>query len=198
MSLMPGPKITLASKSERRQKILKEILDGLGLSFETLPAETGEISDGIYFKRAALANASLKAEAVAELRPDSYVTGADTVIETEGVILGKPRDLADAAAMLARLSGKEHLVVTAVCVINRSLKLKTVFAETSAVRFKKLTDAVINEYLSSVHVLDKAGSYAIQERGDLIVEAVRGSVDNVIGFPGARVREFFKLCAGLR
>ena len=128
--------------------------------------------------------------------PDAVVLGADTVILLDGRIIGKPRDLDDARRTLRRLSGRAHRVVTGLALVRRDAPaLRREWSECSTVRFKPLTPAVIEEYLEKVNVLDKAGSYAIQEHGDMLVEALDGELENVIGLPlrrlAAELAEFF-------
>lgn len=142
-----------------------------------------------HWSEAALLNAVAKAKAVAASRPSDLVLGADTLIELDGRILGKPRDLADAKAMLRAMSGSVHNVSTGVCLASEEGRILCQFVDVSVVRFKRLSDEAIELYLNGVHVLDKAGAYAIQERGEIIVESVEGSLDNVIGLPVARVAE---------
>lgn len=131
-------------------------------------------------------NAFLKAAAVAANRPDCTVIGADTLVFIDGIPLGKPVDLEDAANMLRRLSGRVHTVCTGVCVIfpDGSKKL---FHDLTEVEFRELDDAAIWEYFALVNPLDKAGSYGIQEHGDRIVAGIRGDFDNVMGLPVGKV-----------
>lgn len=182
-------KIILASKSPRRCEILRK----LGIDFEIVLSDAEEITDSLHYTEIAMVNAIRKADAVAAKYPDTAVIGADTVIELDGKVLGKPSDIDDAKRMLRSLSGRKHHVVTGVCVRRISPELFIRFADISTVEFKKLSDADIENYLSKVHVLDKAGAYAVQEHGDIIIKSVEGSVDNVIGLPGARLAEALRL-----
>lgn len=155
----------------------------MGVPFELAPADVAEISDAVYAPNVSFLNAIAKAEKIASERPLELVLGADTVIELGGHILGKPNDDAHAAEMLALLSGREHFVVTAVCLRRLSDSVFCLFGEATRVRFKRLSRELIAEYLRKVHTLDKAGAYAIQEHGDMIVERIDGPLDNVIGLP---------------
>jgi len=113
-----------------------------------------------------------------------YLT-SDTIVTIDGYIMGKPLSRAEAFSMLRLLSGKEHSVITGVCIsffINGNLKRESAYEE-SVVLFKKLSDESINRYLNLVDYCDKAGSYAVQENGDMIIDSIRGSVTNVIGLP---------------
>ena len=146
----------------------------------------------------AVHNALLKARAVARIHPHRIVLGADTVVALSGRLFGKPRDLVHAREMLQALSGHSHQVITGVAII--APEGTASFSETTEVTFHSLTPERISDYLSRVDVLDKAGAYAIQEHGDLIVKAIRGSFSNVVGLPQEKVRsalhEFGCLSAG--
>ena len=136
-----------------------------------------------------LENALLKAEAVAKLNPQAIVIGADTVIRFEGETIGKPADLEDAKRILAKLSGRTHDVATGVCVRCVEADILVRFEEVTHVIFRTLTPEAIDNYVKAVNVLDKAGAYAIQERGEDIIERIEGSLTNVIGLPVERLRE---------
>ena len=159
-----------------------------------IPAEVEEIqpSEGFAAEEAVRRNAEMKADAVAALHPDALVIGSDTVVVCGSRIFGKPADRAEAAAMLRTLSGRAHLVMTAVALRRKERGLASSFVETSRVRFKVLSDAVIREYMSRVNVMDKAGAYAIQEHAELILERLEGSLSNVIGLPAERLAEELK------
>lgn len=180
-------RLILASASPRRKELLKEA----GFSdFEIVVPNVDEIvPDEENYYCAALDNALLKARSVAALNPDAIVIGSDTLIEFEKSALGKPASMEDAHKMLANLSGKTHCVASGVAVICNELDLTVKFTERSTIKFKHLSDEVIEDYLSKVHVLDKAGSYAVQEHGDMIIESVEGSLSNVIGLPVERLKE---------
>ena len=117
-------------------------------------------------------NAGLKARAA--WRRDRWVLGADTVVTLEGRIFGKPATLREARRFLRALSGRTHEVVTA-CALLGGLGGDELLHEVSHVTFRVLTDEVIERYLAAVPVLDKAGGYALQEQGELLVERVEGS-----------------------
>lgn len=114
---------------------------------------------------------------------------ADTVIEYEQQIIGKPRSLQEANFILSQLSGKTHNVVSGVCLKCKNMHILTVFADTTKVQFKTLSKTIITQYLKQVTVLDKAGAYAIQEHGEMLVDHIDGSINNVIGLPIERVME---------
>lgn len=128
----------------------------------------------------------MKAAAVASEIPDAVVIGADTLVWIDGQPLGKPRDMEEARGMLRMLGGRSHTVCTGVCVIFPGGKVEY-FHDLTEVRFRPLDDDRITEYFEKADPLDKAGGYGIQESGELIVEGIEGSFDNVMGLPVAKV-----------
>ncbi|MCC6352585.1 MAG: septum formation protein Maf [Verrucomicrobiae bacterium] len=183
-----GVDLILASASPRRARLLRS----RGIRFEVVPAAVDEIGAGepprLSPGELAAHNAWLKAADVARTRPAAIVVGCDTVVALGARALGKPRDPGDARAMLRLLSGRVHAVISAVAIIGPSLPGGTrAFREVTLVRFRALSDADIAAYLARVHVLDKAGAYALQEHGRSIVEAIRGPADNVVGLPVDRL-----------
>lgn len=179
--------LILASVSPRR----KELLSRLGIPFDVCASRAEERSDGPWMMTA-LENACAKAEEVSARFPEALVLGADTVIEFEHRILGKPRDLSDAEAILSMLSGKTHAVTTGCAIRCRKSNIGIRFAETSFVTFRRLDRNTIREYLSLVPVLDKAGAYAIQDHGDRIIDSYKGDLETIIGLPVTRIRETFR------
>lgn len=180
----------LASASPRRQQILHE----LGFRFRVCPSAASESDRDVFPGRIPVINAVAKAAAVADRFPDELVLGSDTIIEFREHIIGKPVDCADAHRILALLSGATHEVVTGVALLQRSRRIRCIFSARTAVTFRRLDDRAIAAYLERVHVLDKAGAYAIQECGEMIVERIDGPLDNVIGLPGAKVRDALRCC----
>ncbi len=175
--------LILASQSPRR----RELLAREGLSFRVELRDTEELHDATLPPEVLCArNAAAKAEAVAAEFPQDTVIGADTLVFIDGEPLGKPVDEAEAVAMLTRLQGREHHVCTAVAVILPGGERRD-FVETTAVRFLPLGADEIRRYLDAVYVLDKAGAYAIQEHGEMIIEGISGDLDNVIGLPVTRL-----------
>ena len=182
---MKHPPLILASQSPRRVELLREIVP----AFEVAPSYATELHDiSIGARRLCEVNAQRKAFSVAERFPDHLVLGADTLVFLDGEPLGKPADLAEARVMLSRLAGRVHEVITGVCLIHQRASHAKLLAETTRVKFHPLTAADIEEYLGRVHVLDKAGAYAVQEHGNLIVASVEGSFSNVVGLPVEAVR----------
>lgn len=171
--------IVLASASPRR----RELLERAGLTFRVLVSPAEEIHDAsIVPETLCEMNAELKARAVAAEQPEAAVIGADTLVFIDGEPLGKPADLDEARGMLRRLSGRSHRVCTGVCVIFPGGRTR-VFHATTEVVFRTLDDSAIERYLAVANPLDKAGAYGIQESGDLIVERISGSYENVMGLP---------------
>jgi septum formation protein len=176
--------LVLASTSPRRFDLMTEA----GLRFRVVPAEVEEFHDeAVPVAELTRQNAALKAEWVAALHPEAWVIGADTLVSIDGQALGKPADLAEAARMLARLAGRTHVVGTAVCLIHGVSGQKREFLERTEVTFKPLTPDEIRHYLTLINPLDKAGSYAAQEHGEMIIEQVVGAYSNVVGLPMERL-----------
>ena len=181
-------KIILASASPRR----RELLTVAGVEFDVLVSDADEtVPEGTAPKDAAMMTAEKKALAVAEKCPDSVVIGADTIVVIDDMILGKPKDEADAMAMLRTLSGREHQVITGVCLTDGE-KTKC-FAQVSKVRFYDLTDEEIASYVATEEPMDKAGSYGIQGKGCVLVEGIEGDYFNIVGLPVAETVRALKL-----
>jgi len=183
--------IILASASPRRH----ELLGGMGVRFEAMTADVREhdAESSPHLAPADLAreNARRKAQTVAALRPGRWVLGADTVVALEKRVLGKPASPDQARDFLAALSGRTHEVITGCALIAPNGEAE-IFHEISRVTFHVLTGDTIARYLAEVNVLDKAGAYALQERGEWIVERVEGSRANVIGLPAEALERVFK------
>lgn len=180
------PQLILASASPRRRELLTQI----GLPFTVIPAEVVEHEAPDADPREMVAhNAALKADWVAARHPDATVIGADTTVFVERTVLNKPRDAADARAMLRMLSGTTHTVFTGLAVRRLRGGLKLDLGVASEVTFKRLNEATIELYLSRVHTLDKAGGYAIQEESDLIIAGFTGSLTNIVGLPVEEMKQ---------
>lgn len=130
--------------------------------------------------------AAAKASHIAEGEPEAWVLAADTLVFLDGLILGKPRDSADAVAMLRRLSGREHGVVTAVH-LTRGGARGMGHVEVSRVRFAPMDEAEIAWYAGTGEPSDKAGAYGVQGLGARFIEEVHGSFTNVMGLPARAV-----------
>jgi len=151
------------------------------------PSLVEEIAEGLAPRELVLANAELKAAAVAAAFHGELILGADTVVVLQGEVLGKPRDLQHAHAMLARLGGRVHEVLTGVCLLRGGSTQRCSFVESTRVAFRDLDESAIISYLAEINPLDKAGSYAAQDDRGRLIEQIEGSLDNVIGLPVARV-----------
>ncbi len=180
------PPLILASASPRRAELLRE----LGVEFQALPGHAPEAEDDFLSPHELCQlNAYRKARVIAKKFPDALVLGADTEVCLGAEIFGKPADLAEAARMLERLQGRTHEVVTGVCLIHLRQHRQKLFAVATSVRFRSLDAAQIRDYLAKINPLDKAGAYAIQEHGTMIVEKIDGSFSNVVGLPVERLQE---------
>ncbi len=177
-------KVILASASPRRQELLRQI----GHTPIVRPASFDEAcGTASQAHEVALHNAVGKCDAVAAEVGDCVpVIAADTIVVIDNVILGKPQDAADAKAMLARLAGRTHQVMTGVAVRYRGRQLADVCV--TDVSFRQLTEAQIAAYVATGEPLDKAGAYGIQGRGAVLVERINGCYSNVVGLPLARLQ----------
>lgn len=183
-------RIVLGSASPRR----KELLSGLDIDFdvEVIPGIDESYPEELTAHEIPLYIARKKADAyVAKMTDNELLITADTIVATEGHILGKPADRVEAIGMLRRLSGRVHEVVTGVCI---STKEKNVsFSVVSKVSFAKIDDEDIRYYVDKYRPYDKAGSYGIQEWiGYVGVEAIDGSFYNVMGLPVQRLYQELK------
>lgn len=171
--------ILLASNSPRR----KELLAGLGLSFEVRVKEVHEdFPEHMQREEVAEYLASHKADAYAADLQDEVLITADTIVCLGERILNKPSDAAEAFEMLRALSGQAHEVITGVCLLTK--ETKTVFHDVTKVYFKELTDEEIQYYIEHYQPFDKAGAYGIQEWIGMIgIEKIEGSYFNVVGLP---------------
>lgn len=171
--------LVLASASPRR----RELLGRLGVEFTVVPSEIEERLEGAPSGDTVAALALDKARAVAERVGEGIVLGADTVVVIDGIALGKPVGADDARAMLRRLRGRAHEVVTGVAVVDaRSGRAETTSAVTRVV-MADVSDDVVDAYVASGEPLDKAGAYAIQGGAAALVVGVVGSYSNVVGLP---------------
>ncbi len=172
-------KLVLASGSPRR----RALLSAAGLSFSIIESRLHErVRPGERPEEFALRMARDKAAAVSRRIADALVLGADTVVEIDGEILGKPKHDDEARAMLRRLSGRTHLVVTAFAIARAGAILEAE-AVRSYVTFRTLEAVEIDAYVASREPFDKAGGYGIQEGGAEFIAAVEGARDNVMGLP---------------
>jgi len=192
-----GEVLVLASRSPRRADLLRTA----GIPFEVMPAADAEadhahIAAELHGDPAAYAEllAGVKADAVAVEHPERIVLGADTIVVLDGAILEKPVDDHDAAAMLGRLAGRRHTVVSAVALRRAADRRVWTGHETTEVEFLPLDDDAIRRYVATGEPTDKAGAYGIQGYGALMVRGVDGCYFNVMGLPlallGGALRSF--------
>lgn len=179
--------LVLASQSPRRREILAQA----GLPFIVRVSGVAEVrgsseSPEAYVRRLARD----KAHAVAA-SPDEFVLAADTVVVVDDSVLEKPASGADAAAMLLRLSGRSHVVLTGVCLVSQGHEWSEV--ESTRVYFSRLSEAEIRAYCASGEPMDKAGAYAIQGLASKFIERIEGCYFNVVGLPVSRVYRMLKL-----
>jgi septum formation protein len=185
---LAGRRLVLASASPRRHDLFRSV----GLDFEVRPADIDEsVAPGedpiAYVRRLS------REKAAAVARDGELVVAADTTVEVDGLILGKPIDAADARRMLSLLSARTHRVHTGVTV-HRGTAVDTIVVS-PAVTFVALDGATIDWYVGTGEPMDKAGGYAMQGAGGGLVERIDGSVSNVIGLPLA---ETLALLVGTR
>lgn len=179
--------LILASKSPRRQRIMLDV----GYSFSVVDAHFDETSVDLSSPQKGVCDIALgKATTVYKSLPAitklaSVVLGADTIVVCDGEVLGKPKDADDARRMLHQLSGKKHKVYTAVALVN--VMDTEVFVESTDVYFHKLTDEEIDAYIKTGEPMDKAGAYAIQGKGSILVDKIDGDYFNVVGLPISKV-----------
>ena len=179
--------IVLASGSPRR----RELLETLGLTFTVCPAKGEENApSGIGPAKTVEALSLAKAQEVRQLYPDSLIIAADTIVWSDGEILGKPKTPEEAAKMLTSLSGAEHEVYTGVTVIYDDKMLCQ--SECTKVCFRELEESEIASYVESGEPMDKAGAYGIQGKAALMVRRLEGDYFNVMGLPLCRLGQMLK------
>ena len=191
---LPDKPIVLASSSPRRAELLEKI----GLEFRVRPSHVDEddLLDRVPVEMVQ-ALALRKAAAVAEAYRDALIIGADTTVVLGQKNLGKPLTPAEAAEMLAVLSGRTHEVFTGFALIDKPSGRQAVDVERTEVTFRHLHREEIAAYVSSGNAMDKAGAYGIQDFSAVFTERINGCFYNVVGFPLARfyvaLREFSKI-----
>lgn len=181
--------IILASRSPRRKKLLKKVIK----NFKVIPSNVDE--KNIEEKNPvnlAIRAATLKAKNVGDKFPESLVIGADTVVVLGNKVLGKPENKEEARNMLHSLSGTNHKVITAIALYQGSKKRLLKGYEITRVKFKNLSSAEIEEYLSTKNYQGKAGSYGVQKIGDKFVEIIEGDYENVVGLPLKKLVQLLK------
>jgi septum formation protein len=173
-------KIILASGSPRR----RELMTRIGINFQYVTSKAKEdMTTDIPVGDLTIKNAAMKGYDVANLYDEAFIIAADTIVSCEGRIFGKPKGEEDIIETLRFLRNKKHQVTTGVAVINKRAAVCERFYRTTDVYFKNYSDEFIKWYIKSEEPFDKAGSYAIQGKGCLMVEKIDGDYDNVVGLP---------------
>ena len=169
----------LASNSKRRQEILKDA----GFNFKIITSDIEEISDKKIITEKILDIAEKKLKQIAKDNKNEFILAADTVVELNGMIFGKPKNREEAFSFLRILSGNTHKVITAYVFKNISKNILIKEVVTSEVKFLELDDEIINWYLDTGEPFDKAGAYGIQGKGRALVEKINGDYFSIMGFP---------------
>jgi septum formation protein len=177
---MSDNKIVLASASPRREELLALICP----TFEIIPSEFDEstMPEDLSPAQHVLVSAREKARDVAARAKNAIIIGADTIVVVDDTILGKPADEENACKMLKTLSGRTHQVYTGICVIGSDGREMQDY-ESTDVNFRELSDDIIHRYVATGEPLDKAGAYAIQGRGSVLITGICGDYFNVVGLP---------------
>ncbi|WP_019138085.1 Maf family protein [Peptoniphilus timonensis] len=183
-------KIILASNSPRRREILGEFID-----LDIITKEINEIKDDSFSPWTTVMGLAFeKGIEVAKDNENLIVLSADTLVELDGKLLGKPKNREEAKIMIESLSGRSHNVYTGYAIFKLSEKIKYVNYEKSSVKFYKLSDLEIENYLDTLEYKDKAGAYGIQGKGSLLVEEIRGDYFNIVGLPIGKInRDLIRL-----
>lgn len=176
--LPTGKELILASASPRR----RDLLSGMGLSFSVCPCEVDEtVAFGIPPQEAVVLLARRKAAAAAVLHPDAVIIASDTLVEIDGLPLGKPHDENEALQTLLRLSGRVHGVHTGVAVACNGKMVAE--RDTTRVWMRPFDEAEARAYVATGEPMDKAGAYGIQGLGGRLVDHIEGEYDTVVGLP---------------
>jgi len=181
-------RIVLASNSPRR----KELLAQIGVEFEIIPSKFEELFVEMAPQQLVEHFAYMKAaDVAAAVQGEALIIGSDTIVCLDE-IMGKPRDKEAAFNMLKKLSGKQHLVMSGLSIINAASGESITSHEITKVRMKELDIDEINAYIATGEPMDKAGAYAIQGMGSLLVEGIEGDYFNVVGLPLFRLRRMLE------
>lgn len=187
--------LVLASVSPRRRAIFTQI----GIPFEPVGSNAPEgVCGEMKVADNACQMATRKAESVRGSYRGRWILGADTLVVVNKRVFGKPRDTKDCRAMLHKLSGKHHQVITGFCVIDPRGRRVHLEAVVTRVKVKKLSDSEIERYIRTRESFGKAGAYAIQGIGSFMIERIEGSYTNVVGLPVCEVVDALVGCGALR
>ena len=176
--------LILASTSPRRQELFKK----LNRPFTVVPSDFEEdfslSNDPLQLVQMLALG---KARAVSEIHHEAIVVGADTIVVFNEKIFGKPHTAEKALEMLRTLNGTQHAIITGVTIMQASQSKVITFAEETKVFFKKVSDQELIDYVATGEPLDKAGAYALQEKGSFLIDHIEGDVDNAIGLPVVKI-----------
>lgn len=179
--------VILASKSPRR----KELLDKCGISFICDPADIDEsLNSSVSFEEAIKELSFRKAETVLKRNKDAVIIGSDTIVTIDGAVLGKPKNRKEAKAMLMRLQGRTHRVITGICILSKDRCYQDV--SVSEVTFAEMNEKEIDAYIETGECDDKAGAYGIQGYGGRYVTEIKGDYYAIMGLPLNKVYEELK------
>ena len=179
--------LILASGSPRR----KELLEMVGRPYQCEPSEADEtVPEGMEPQDIPEFLAVKKAKAVLAKHPEDMVLGADTIVELDGQVLGKPGTKEEAAQMLRMLSGETHMVYTGVAILSAGQEAH--FTTVTKVEFYPLSEEEIQEYIATGEPMDKAGAYGIQGKGALLVKRIHGDFYTVMGLPIGEVERHLR------
>ena len=189
MGLHITGRFSLASASPRRVELLKR----LGLVFEVMPSGADEsFLNGETPEKHVLRLSRTKSDCISCLNPEAWVLGADTIVISDGAVLGKPGTPQEARQMLRKLSGQEHLVYTGFTICRLQDERLASRAMISSVLFKDLSEQELSWYVNTAEPYDKAGGYAVQGLGAFFIREIRGSYTNVMGLPLCEVVDALK------
>jgi septum formation protein len=184
--LLNEKKLVLASSSPRRAELLRKAKVDFDILFPENIVEENISADPVSH---VMELSRKKAESVVEKARNRLILGADTIVVLDGEILGKPRDKQDALRILRMLSSKEHKVYTGITLLDEKSGRRVSGYQLTRVKFNRLQEKEIEDYIESGEPLDKAGAYGIQGMGNFLVERIEGDLDNVIGLPGRKLKE---------
>ncbi len=181
-------KIILASGSPRRRDLFAK----LRVNFQYVTSEIKEeFNENVPVTDEVMRIAAMKAYNVSSIYNEAMVIGADTVVMLDGKIFGKPKNRDEAISMLKQLSGKTHEVITGVAIVNKREKICERFYDITKVTFKQISDELIEWYIDKEEPYDKAGAYAIQDTGNVLVKSIEGDFYNVVGLPISKIFDTF-------
>ena len=180
-------KVVLASASERRQELLKRIVDKFDIIISDFNEDEVKLKSDVsdYVKEIALGKAN---DVANKIKEPSVIIGVDTIVTINNKVLGKPKDKEDAFNMLSELSGKVHKVYSGIAIINTRTNEVLQDSVCTEVVFSTLSNDEIREYIESGEPLDKAGAYGIQGKGGVFVEKINGCYYNVVGLPLNKIK----------